>query len=75
MADAHHPEPQPIPTPDNFPITWDNPDDSHLPLNQDRQHAPSPLTPLSGWLADNHWGRGSSAGMAAIGQPLTLQTR
>jgi pyruvate,water dikinase len=71
----HHPEPQPIPTPDNFPITWDNPGDAHLPLNQDRQHAPSPITPLSGWLADNHWGRGSSAGMAAIGQPLTMQTR
>jgi hypothetical protein len=45
----HHPEPKPIPTPDNFPITWDDPADAHLPLNQDRQHAPSPLTPLSGW--------------------------
>jgi rifampicin phosphotransferase len=71
----HHPEPQPIPTPDNFPIDWADPADSHLPLMQDVQHAPLPLTPLSGWLADNHWGRGSSAGMAAIGQPLTLQTR
>jgi|AP95_1055475.scaffolds.fasta_scaffold11116_3 hypothetical protein len=33
----HHPEPKPIPTPDNFPITWDDPADAHLPLNQDRQ--------------------------------------
>jgi pyruvate,water dikinase len=71
----HHPEPQPIPAPDNFPITWDDPADAHLPLNQDRQHAPLPLTPLSGWLADNHWGRGSTAGMDAISQPLQLQTR
>jgi hypothetical protein len=38
MAD-HHPEPQPIPAPANFPITWDNPADAHLPLNQDKQHA------------------------------------
>jgi len=71
----HHPEPKPIPTPDNFPITWDDPADAHLPLNQDRQHAPSPLTPLSGWLAVEHWGPGSSAGLAAIGQPLKLQIR
>jgi rifampicin phosphotransferase len=49
--------------------------DSHLPLNQDRQHAPSPITPLSGWLADNHWGRGSSAGLGNIGQPLMMHTR
>ena len=71
----HHPEPKPIPTPDNFPITWDDPEDARLPLNQDRQHAPTPLTPLSGWLAQHHWGPGSSVGMAAVGQPQTLNIR
>ena len=72
---AEHPEPKPIPTPDNFPIEWDDPEDSHLPLNQDRQHMPTPMTPLSGWLAHHHWGRGSSAGMAALDQPLMFHTR
>ena len=71
----HHPEPKPIPTPDNFPITWDDPADAHLPLNQDRQHAPTPLTPLSGWLAQYHWAPGASVGMAAIDQPLMFNIR
>ncbi|MBT3994474.1 MAG: hypothetical protein HOF01_01630 [Chloroflexi bacterium] len=42
----HHPEPKPYELPANFPVTWDDPGDSHLPLDQDRQHAPTPITPL-----------------------------
>ncbi|MCI0874277.1 MAG: hypothetical protein J4N79_08400 [Chloroflexi bacterium] len=72
---AEHQEPRPIPAPDNFPIEWDNPEDSHLPLNQDRQHAPTPLTPLSGWLAQHHWAPGSSVGFAALDQPLMMHIR
>ncbi len=71
----HHPEPKPYALPDNFPVTWDDPADSHLPLDQDRQHAPMPITPLSGWLAQHYWGKGASAGLAAAGQPIMMHVR
>ena len=71
----HHPEPTPIPLPPDFPVTWADPGDSHLPLMQDRQHAPSPITPLSGWVTENYWGKGASAGLAAAGQPISALIR
>ena len=71
----HHPEPKPYPVPDNFPVTWDDPADAHLPLDQDRQHAPTPITPLSGWLAHNYWGPGASDGLKAGGQPIMMHVR
>ncbi|MDA1298368.1 MAG: hypothetical protein O3B04_10310, partial [Chloroflexi bacterium] len=52
-----------------------NPQDSHLPLRQDRQHAPNPLTPLSGWLAERYWAKGASAGLAAVKQPIMMHIR
>lgn len=70
-----HPEPKLIPIPDNFKFEWSSPEDSHLPLIQDRQHAPSPLTPLSGWLAEHHWAKGASAGFAAVSQPVAMRVR
>ena len=69
----HHPEPTPIPTPPDFPITWANPEDANLPWMHDRQHAPGPITPLSGWVCENYWGKGSSAGLAAAGQPIGIR--
>lgn len=74
MADQHA-APKPYETPDNFPVTWDDPADAHLPLDQDRQHAPTPITPLSGWLAQHYWGKGASAGLANAGQPLMMHVR
>lgn len=71
----HHPEPTPIPLPPDFPVTWSEPGDAHLPLMQDRQHAPSPITPLSGWVTENYWGKGASAGLAAAGQPISALIR
>ena len=35
-----------IPVPANFPVTWADPDDERKFWNQDRSHAPNPLTPL-----------------------------
>ena len=71
----HHPKPKPYPIPDNFPFTWDNPADAHLPLDQDRQHMPTPMTPLSGWLAEKYWGPGASAGLAVDDQPIMMHIR
>jgi len=72
---AHHPEPTVVPIPDNFPVTWDDPGDSHLPLMQDRMHAPNPITPLTGWLVAGHGGDGIIAGFAAVKQPVKMLIR
>ncbi|MCH7641901.1 MAG: hypothetical protein IIC30_01340, partial [Chloroflexi bacterium] len=68
-----HPEPKPFPISPDFPITWANPEDANLPWMHDRQHAPGPITPLSGWVCENYWGKGSSAGLAAAGQPIGIR--
>lgn len=70
-----HAEPKPIPIPDNFRFEWSNPEDAKLPLQQDRAHAPNPLTPLSGWLAEHFWAKGATAGFAAAKQPVMMHIR
>ncbi|MBT3943731.1 MAG: hypothetical protein HOE75_09205 [Chloroflexi bacterium] len=64
-----------IPTPPDFPVEWANPEDEKLPLLHDRKHAPGPITPLSGWLCEQHWGKGSSVGLAAAGQPVAAMIK
>lgn len=68
-------EPRQIPVPDNFSFKWERPEDAHLPLRQDSQHAPSPITPLSGWLTESHWGVGAAQGFATAKQPITMKIR
>lgn len=46
-----------------------------MPLMQDKQHAPTPITPLSGWLTENYWGTGVAQGFAAASQPITMKIR
>ena len=72
---AHHPEPTVVPIPDNFPVPWDEPGDSHLPLMQDRMHAPNPITPLTVWLVAGHGGDGIIAGFATVKQPVKMLIR
>lgn len=73
---AHAPsEPRLIPIPDSFKFEWADPKDAQLPLQQDRAHAPTPITPLSGWLAEHYWAKGSSEGIAAVQQPLMTNVR
>ena len=45
---THEVTPTLIPIPADFPVTWSNPEDAKLLFRQDRQHAPNPITPLSG---------------------------
>jgi rifampicin phosphotransferase len=61
-----------ISTPPDFPVEWASPEDEKLPLTQDRQHAPSVITPLSGWVCEEYWGTGSTRGFAAAGQPIEI---
>src|SRR6202521_1227887 len=41
-----------IPTPANFPITWEPPDDAQLFWIRDQLHLPEPITPLDEEFAE-----------------------
>ena len=69
------PQPQAVPTPENFSFEWANSEDAKLPLFQDKQHAPNPITPLSGWLVEDYWSKGATAGFAAMKQPIGMEIR
>lgn len=40
----------PMPTPDNFPVTWEDPADADLFWLQQRMHFPEPMLPLDEWF-------------------------
>lgn len=67
--------PTPVPIPPNFPVKWANPGDEHMPWLRDRQHSPSPVTPLTASLHEVHFARGSSKGFERAGQPLDWHVR
>ena len=69
------PEPRPIPVPEDFQFEWDDPADANLSLTQDKQHMASPMTPFSGWVHQNYWAAGASAGIGALSQPLMADVR
>jgi len=51
MPDESHagpPEPTPIETPENFPVTWENPKDAELPWEYDPMHFTNPIPVLEG---------------------------
>jgi pyruvate,water dikinase len=70
-----HPEPKAIPIPDNFQFEWSDPEDAKLPLLQDKQHVPNPMTPLAGWLAEKYWSRAAGNGFGALKQPISMVIR
>jgi rifampicin phosphotransferase len=63
------PVPSPIPTPPDFPIEWPTPEAALLFWQQDRMHAPLPMTPMSAWLTA-HFAVGFNEGLARLGQPI-----
>ena len=69
------PEPKLIPIPDHFKFEWADPEEARLPLMQDSQHAPTPISPLSGWVTERHWSAGTARGFAAAKQPITMLIR
>ncbi|MFP6594341.1 MAG: hypothetical protein VB860_05090 [Dehalococcoidia bacterium] len=58
----HHPEPMLIPIPAEFPVTWEDPGDEHLPLMYDRLHTPNPVTPLTASMHERYFAAGSTKG-------------
>ncbi|MGC8487867.1 MAG: PEP-utilizing enzyme [Clostridia bacterium] len=46
----------PIPVPDNFPVTWEHPDDVRLHWERDTEHMAGPSSPLMGSLNWVHEG-------------------
>ncbi|MEO8540488.1 MAG: PEP-utilizing enzyme [bacterium] len=72
-AAAVGPVPQTIPLPPDFPIQWPDPAMAMANWQQDRMHAPEPLTPMSEWLART-FAKGFSAGLAAYKLPLAVET-
>lgn len=40
----------PMPTPDDFPVSWEDPDDASLFWLLQRMHFPEPMTPLDEWF-------------------------
>ena len=63
------PEPVTIPLPANFPIDWPTPEMAMMTWQQDRQHLPDPVTPMSAWLAE-HFAIGLTSALASYSVPL-----
>lgn len=68
-----HPEPTVITIPDDFPVTWDHPDQVHQTWIQGRQHSPNPITPLTSWMRTYPWTEGNNRGFTAVNQPIKFE--
>lgn len=64
------PMPTPIPLPENFPVTWDDPMESMLLWEQEQLHLPHAVTPLGGELAMMALGPNITAGLHDLGAPV-----
>ncbi len=72
MTAPSMPVPTPIPVSPDFPITWESPELAALPFQQDRQHVPNPMTPLSAWFAANGFSVGASRALASYDVPMSF---
>jgi len=70
-----HPEPTPIPTPPDFPVTWETPDDERTPWELDRMHFPDPLPPLEGELWCRIFHNGFNPATEAYEMPMKGRAR
>jgi pyruvate,water dikinase len=64
------PEPKPFPIPPDFPVTWPDPAMAALPWQQDRQHCPEPITPMSAWWAAEVFAKGFTQGIQVYDVPM-----
>jgi len=62
--------PQPLPIPDDFPVTWDRPGDEQLFWAQDVMHQPYPITPLNETLHQPAFSEGASRAVARLSMPV-----
>jgi pyruvate,water dikinase len=59
--------------PPNFPLAWEQPDDTHLFWTTDSVHYPDSVTPLEGWFLRNVYERGFNAAAEAYRLPFRLR--
>ncbi len=69
------PLPKSLPIPDNFPITWDNPEDAKLYWSFDRMHWPTPITPMTGQYLEYIFADGFNRALQACELPISAYTR
>ncbi len=65
-----HSQPEPITPPENFPVTWENPDDAKLPWSRDRSHNPDPVTAMEASLGEKVGPVGIRNAMQFFGMPV-----
>lgn len=63
--------PSPIPTPADFPIDWQKPEDEELFWQQDRMHFPEPVPPLTMLFAGS-FNEGISRAAETLGVPIKI---
>ncbi|HEX5501100.1 MAG TPA: PEP-utilizing enzyme [Thermomicrobiales bacterium] len=68
-------QPAPIPTPPDFPVTWEQPDDPRLFWTMDRMHCPAPLTPLTHALIRYMFQDAINVAMEELELPIRLMNR
>lgn len=67
------PQPAPFALPADFALEWPDPAMAMATWQQDRQHVPLPITPMSSWWAEV-FARGFSKAMSTYQVPLAVQT-
>jgi phosphohistidine swiveling domain-containing protein len=64
------PQPTPIPVPEDFPVTWQSPDDEQQLWQWGNTHFPSPVSPLGMELVLISLGPGMEKGLKGMGTPI-----
>lgn len=65
----------PLPTPPDFPVTWEQPGDERLFWTHDRMHFPNPITPLADSFLRVSIEDGFGAAFARYDIPASMQAR
>lgn len=70
MASPTMPMPTPIPLPEDFPVTWESPEESMLLWEQEQMHLPHAITPLGADLVQAVLPQNITAGLQDAGAPV-----
>src|SRR5438105_2841967 len=63
-------QPEPITPPEDFPVTWQRPEDARLLWTNDRMHYPDPVTPMLASVAERTFDEGRTRAAQAQERPL-----
>lgn len=69
---TEHAEPQPIPTPPDFPVRWDRPEDARYFWTPDRMHFPDVTTPLDAAIMGDIHDQSFNVPLEALGMPVRM---